>query len=88
MTIYCIKRTMCDYEATTVEVLRKGFKEPYEAEDHILSLITTYDEHRIDRVLDYCKDDIEAPLYCVYYATKYTRPYTTQYIYTIEEVEV
>ena len=38
MTIYCIKKTMIDYETSTVEVLRKGFKEPYEAEAHILSL--------------------------------------------------
>ena len=88
MTIYCIKKTTIDYESSTVEVLRKGFKEPYEAEAHILSLIATCDDHHIDRVLDYCDEDIEAPLYCVYYATVCTRPYATQYIYTIEEVEV
>ena len=88
MTIYCIKKTMCDYETTTVEVLRKGFEEAYEAEAHILSLIATCDDHRIDRISDYCDDDIEAPLYCVYYTTVCTRPYATQYIYTIEEVEI
>lgn len=88
MTIYCIKKTTNDYNSSVVEVLKQGFKEPCEAEAKILSIIEACDDFRINKVLDYCDDDADAPLYCVYYATVCTKPYATQYIYTIEEIEI